>query len=71
MLAVSQLAAGRGKAASMPAAGRLHCILHARDLRMLAFVFGCAVGPLNFGSLIVVYYRIAQIFRLTWLTKSL
>jgi hypothetical protein len=38
--ALSNLAAGRGKAASMPAAARPHCILHARDLGMLAPKWG-------------------------------
>jgi hypothetical protein len=36
-LALSHLAADRGKAASMPAAARLYCIFHARYLGMLAF----------------------------------
>ena len=45
-LALSHLTTCRGKAASIPAAARPHCILHARDLGILAVVFGCAIGQL-------------------------
>ncbi len=39
-LALSLGTLGNAPTASMPAAARLHCILDARDLRMLALVFG-------------------------------
>jgi hypothetical protein len=45
-------------------AGVAHCILCARDLRTLAFVFGLYRWSDNFWRLLVVYYRIGQIFRL-------
>ena len=48
----------------MPAAGRPHCILRARDLEMLALVFCLCCWSTNLGRLLVVYYRIAQISRL-------
>jgi len=55
---------GNALTASMPAAVRPHCILCARDLRMLAIVFGLCRWSASFGRLLVVYYRIAQISRL-------
>ncbi len=63
-LVLSHLAAEGGKAASMPAAVRPHCIMRARDLGRLALVFGLWRWSANFGRLLVVYYRIAQISRL-------
>jgi len=63
-LALSHLAAGRGKAAYTPAATRPHCILRARDLGMLAFVFGLRRWSTSFGCVLVVYHRIEQISRL-------
>jgi hypothetical protein len=48
-LKLSYLEAGRGKAAFIPAATRSHCIFKARDLGILAFVFGCAVDLLILG----------------------
>jgi hypothetical protein len=68
-LALSNLAAGRGKTASM-AATRINCILRARDLGMLvlcvfiALVFGLCRWSANCWRLLVVYFRIAQIPRL-------
>jgi hypothetical protein len=47
----SHLELGRALTASMPAAARLHCILHARDLRMLALVFGLCRWSSNFDRL--------------------
>ena len=48
----------------MPAAVCLHCILHAKDLGMLAFVLGLCRWSGKLGRLLVVYYRIVQISRL-------
>jgi hypothetical protein len=44
MLMLSHLAAGRGKAASMPAAARPRCIIQARDLGCWRLFLACAVG---------------------------
>jgi hypothetical protein len=41
----------------MPAAARPHCILHARDLVMLAFAFGRAVG----GVIIAKLYKLSRL----------
>jgi hypothetical protein len=40
---------GDALTASFPAAGRFYCVLCARDLIIMAFVFGCAVGHLILG----------------------
>jgi hypothetical protein len=64
LLALSHFEPGRAPTASMLAAVRPHCILHARDLRMLAFDFGLCRWSAFFGRSLVVYYRIAQISRL-------
>jgi len=64
LLALSHFEPGRAPTASMLAAARPHCILHARDLRMLAFDFGLCRWSAFFGRSLVVYYRIAQISRL-------
>ena len=45
-LALTHLDPGRAPTPSMPSAARPHCILQNRDLVILAFVFGCAVGHL-------------------------
>ena len=55
---------GNAPTASMSAAARSHCILCARDLRTLAFVFGLYRWSTNYWCLLVVYYRIGQISRL-------
>jgi hypothetical protein len=44
MFALSYSAAGRVKAASIPAAARSHCILSARDLKCWRLFLACAVG---------------------------
>jgi hypothetical protein len=46
---------GRAWTASMPAALRLYCIVTARDLLILAFVFGPCRWSAIFGRLLVVY----------------
>jgi hypothetical protein len=56
-LALSHLEPGRAPTASMPAAARPHCILHAGDLVMLAlFLAVQLVGLFNY------YCRIVQNF---------
>jgi hypothetical protein len=54
----------RALTAFLCAAARPYCILVARDLRTLAHVFGLCRLSANFGRLLVVYHRIAQISRL-------
>jgi hypothetical protein len=53
-MTLSDSAAGRGKAASIPAVARSYCILHAKDLEMLALVYGLFRWSANFASLLVV-----------------
>jgi hypothetical protein len=63
-LAVSYSAFCRKKAAFMPAAARLYCILVTRNLEMLALVFGLCRWSGIFVRLLVVCFRIVQISRL-------
>jgi hypothetical protein len=52
-LVLSQAKPGRAQTASMPAAARPHCIIFARELGMLAFVFGLCRLSAKFGRLVV------------------
>jgi hypothetical protein len=49
MLTLSSLATGRVKAASIPAAARPHCTLHARGFGNAGFVLGLCRWSANFG----------------------
>jgi hypothetical protein len=56
--ALSLSAFSRGKAALMPAAGRLHCIVCDRNLETLALVHSLCRWSAECGRLFVVYCRI-------------
>jgi hypothetical protein len=56
-LALLYLELCRDSTASIQATASSHCICLVRDLRMVAFVFGCAVGQL----FLVVYYVFTEL----------